>query len=337
MAGSEKSTVAVEYVEIDPSINFASIGGQDNAISEMKKFADSIRFSPIFLSWGAVPKNGILMTGAPGGGKSTTAKALANETCATFMEISVMEIASVYVDRPLENIRKIFRIAEEESTKNHVILYCDEIDALLPSRSKNTTQHEADQRRVNSILQWMDGGLIKRRNITMIGATNFLERMDPAALRPGRFDVIVTFEPFTPDSLLTVFKIHIHKRREVNTNLVIEAFDIQDLKPYLFDCNLSGADVEEIVKRSIDRKANMHKDAILSAVGDMPITHALLDEFLLKDDLKPGPVTKADLISEIVKYVDGENNSGKKKNPESFGFSISKPKLDTGVTAIAGI
>lgn len=330
---AEKTTIKVEYFPLDPSFTFESIGGQDKAINEMKRFSDSIRFGQIFMSWGAMPKNGILLTGTPGTGKSTTAKALANETGATFIELSVMEIASVYLDKPLENIRKTFKIAEQEAEVNHVILYCDEIDALLPSRNSGTMQHESDQRRVNSILQWMDGGFSKKRNITMIGATNFMDRLDPAALRPGRFDVVVTFEPFTPDSLLKVFEIHIRKRQEVMDNLIIEHFELEELKPFLTEASLSGADVEEIVKRSIEHKANQHKEAILSKVGYRSITDELIKELLLQHlELRPGPVTKTDLISEIKNFVNGENNSGKRKLSEPFGFSHKTKGLSLGIS-----
>lgn len=227
-------------------------------------------------------------------------KALANECGATFIEINYTEVASMYVDKPLENVRKILRLAEAESKKNHVVLFLDEIDSFLPARNSSAMSHETENRRVSAFLTWMDGGLEARKNITIIGATNRLDAIDPAAKRPGRFDIIVEFQELTPEARIDILKIHINKRLHSQNGIkLFEELDLDKLTNFFRLNLLSGAEIEEGVKRALETKASAHRDAIRKDFLNTDIPEEEIKISLSCQKYFPGSITTEELIESL--------------------------------------
>jgi len=162
--------------------------GQDQAVEELKELLHNIKEKEFCNVWGIRPVNGILLTGSPGTGKTMAARALTKELgCdAIMMELKYRDIASRWIDAPIEHLSQFFKIVELKARDKHVIVFIDEIDSMLPDRS-SLHLHESSVKRVDVFLEWLDGGLTSLKNVTVIGATNFINGVDRAALRPGRF------------------------------------------------------------------------------------------------------------------------------------------------------
>jgi len=141
-----------------------------------------IKHPKIFNRLGIDPPKGVLLHGPPGTGKTLIAKAVANESGASFYTINGPEIMSKFYGQSEENLRKIFEDAEKNAPS---IIFIDEIDAIAPKRSE--VHGEVERRVVSQMLTLMDG-LKGRGKLIVIGATNIPDSMDPALRRPGRFD-----------------------------------------------------------------------------------------------------------------------------------------------------
>lgn len=309
--------VKVSYVDIDESIHFDAVGGQEEAINALKEFANSINYHKIYEHWNVEPKGGILLVGDPGVGKTLSVKALANECGATMIQLTYSEMASMFVDKPIENFRKVQAIAEEEAKVNHVVLFIDEIDSFLPARNSGAQNHESENRRVSTFLAWMDGGLIKRENITVIGATNRLDAIDPAAKRPGRFDIIVNFKPFTPKTLCDVLRIHVEKRitSKLDNTPLFEELDYNRFEKFFEKNLLSGAEVEEAVKRALHDRAKIHRDKIMGAFVDPSDASAKEISISLRaPQFHPGKVNTDNLLFSLSTILDTHKRKGQ------FGF-----------------
>jgi SpoVK/Ycf46/Vps4 family AAA+-type ATPase len=156
------------------------IVGQPDAINELKEFRNSLMFQKVYSYWKIQPPKGILFEGPPGTGKTECVRALANELrdVCSFMEIRSIDIASRYMDAPIESLREYFKVAENLAKTKHVVVFIDEIDSMLSNRQEQL--HEVSIKRVNTFLEWMDGGFSSISGITIIGATNNLSGIDGA-------------------------------------------------------------------------------------------------------------------------------------------------------------
>jgi len=176
-----------EAVDIEskaiPTITYEDIGGLHDAIQKIREMVElPLRHPELFGRLGIDPPKGVLLYGPPGTGKTLLAKAVANESGASFHSISGPEIMSKYYGQSEENIRKIFEEAQKNAPS---IIFIDEIDAIAPKREEVTG--EVERRVVSQLLSLMDG-LKSRGKVIVIAATNRPNALDPALRRPGRFD-----------------------------------------------------------------------------------------------------------------------------------------------------
>ncbi|RME79614.1 MAG: AAA family ATPase [Methanobacteriota archaeon] len=166
-----------------PTVTYDDIGGLGDELQKIREMVElPLRHPELFQRLGIEPPKGVLLYGPPGTGKTLLAKAVANESDASFYYIGGPEIVSKFVGESEEKLRKIFQEAEEAAPS---IIFIDEIDAIAPKREAVTG--EVEKRVVSQLLTLMDG-LKSRGQVIVIGATNRPDHIDPALRRPGRFD-----------------------------------------------------------------------------------------------------------------------------------------------------
>ncbi len=186
-SGARKITAEHDHVTFD------DVAGQDSAVAEMKEIGDFLSDPDRFASLGAAVPKGILLYGPPGCGKTLLAKALAGEAGASFYSISGSDFVELYVGVGAARVRELFKEARENAP---ALIFIDELDSIGRARSVGDatagTQAEQEQA-LNQILAEMDG-FSTSEGIILIGATNRPDTLDPALLRPGRFDRTVGLE-----------------------------------------------------------------------------------------------------------------------------------------------
>ena len=189
LADASSDEIAVEGRTTDdesaaaPAVAYEDIGGLDEELDMVREMIElPMRHPELFGTLGIEPPKGVLLHGPPGTGKTLIAKAVANEIDAHFQTISGPEIMSKYYGESEEQLREVFEDAEENSP---AIVFIDELDAIAPKREE--AGGDVERRVVAQLLSLMDG-LEDRGRITVIGATNRVDAVDPALRRPGRFD-----------------------------------------------------------------------------------------------------------------------------------------------------
>jgi transitional endoplasmic reticulum ATPase len=166
-------------------VTYEDIGGLRKQVLRIREMIElPLRYPELFDRLGIEPPKGVLLYGPPGTGKTLIAKALANETSAYFTHIGGPEVMGKYYGESEERLRKIFEEAQEHAP---AILFIDEIDAVAPKREELGSQQQVEKRVVAQLLSLMDG-LKSRGQVSVIGATNAPQLIDPALRRPGRFD-----------------------------------------------------------------------------------------------------------------------------------------------------
>ncbi|HIP16502.1 MAG TPA: AAA family ATPase [Methanothermococcus okinawensis] len=186
-----------------PDITYEDIGGLKEEVKKIREMVElPMRYPELFDKLGIEPPKGVLLVGPPGTGKTLLAKAVANEAGANFYSINGPEIMSKYVGETEENLRRIFKEAEENAPS---IIFIDEIDAIAPKRDEATG--EVERRMVAQLLTLMDG-LESRGQVVVIAATNRPDALDPALRRPGRFDREITIGVPDKKGRLEILQIH---------------------------------------------------------------------------------------------------------------------------------
>jgi len=164
-------------------ITYEEIGGLKNELMRVREMIEfPLKRPELFRRLGIDPPRGVLLYGPPGTGKTLIAKAVANESGATFFLIQGPEIVSKYYGESEEHLRRKFEMAEEHAP---AIIFIDELDSIAPKREESSG--ELERRIVAQLLTLMDG-MIGRGQVIVIGATNRVDAIDPAPRRPGRFD-----------------------------------------------------------------------------------------------------------------------------------------------------
>ncbi len=184
----EVSPSALREVYIEtPDVGWDDIGGLDAAKASLIEAVEwPLRYGPLFDRLGATPPRGILLEGPPGTGKTLLAKVVARESEANFISVKGPELLSKWVGESEKGIREIFKKARAAAP---CIVFFDEIDTLVPERGGNFAS-EVSERIVGQLLAELDG-LEEMPGVMVLGATNRAELLDPALLRPGRFDLTI--------------------------------------------------------------------------------------------------------------------------------------------------
>jgi transitional endoplasmic reticulum ATPase len=204
MAPSALREVFVE----SPNVTWDQVGGLEGAKAELREAVEwPIKYEELFDHMKARPPKGVLLYGPPGTGKTLLAKAVATEAEANFISVKGPEFLSKWVGESERAVREIFRKARVAAP---CIIFFDEIDAVVPQRGSRNDAHVTENI-ISTILTEMDG-LIELSNVTVVAATNRPDIIDPALLRPGRFDRLVYVGPPNKAGRLEVLKIHTRGR-----------------------------------------------------------------------------------------------------------------------------
>ncbi len=199
----EPSAMREIMIEI-PNVPWEDIGGLEEIKGELKEAVEwPLKYPKLFEKAGIRPLNGILLFGPPGCGKTLLAKAVATESESNFIAVKGPEIFSKWVGESERSVREIFRKARQAAPS---IIYFDEIDAISSGRGGFQGSHIYDSI-VNQILVEMDG-VENRKGIVVVASTNRPDIVDPAFLRPGRFDRLLFVEAPDPEARLKILKVH---------------------------------------------------------------------------------------------------------------------------------
>uniref|UniRef100_A0A3Q3JX89 AAA+ ATPase domain-containing protein n=1 Tax=Monopterus albus TaxID=43700 RepID=A0A3Q3JX89_MONAL len=228
--------VTVMKVEKAPQETYADIGGLDNQIQEIKESVELPLTHPEYYEeMGIKPPKGVILYGAPGTGKTLLAKAVANQTSATFLRVVGSELIQKYLGDGPKLVRELFRVAEEHAPS---IVFIDEIDAIGTKRYDSNSGGEREiQRTMLELLNQLDG-FDSRGDVKVIMATNRIETLDPALIRPGRIDRKIEFPLPDEKTKRRIFQIHT-SRMTVSDDVTLD-----DL--ILAKDDLSGADIKAI-------------------------------------------------------------------------------------------
>ncbi|HON80842.1 MAG TPA: proteasome-activating nucleotidase [Methanoregulaceae archaeon] len=206
----DAAVYGMEVVET-PEESYDDIGGLDRQILEIREAVElPLKKPEVFDRIGIEPPKGVLLHGPPGTGKTLLAKAVAHETNAYFLRVVGSELVQKYIGEGARLVRELFDLAKKKSP---TIIFIDEIDAIGASRTEATTSGDREvQRTLMQLLAGMDG-FEQRGDVKIIGATNRIDILDRALLRPGRFDRIIEIPLPDVEGRLAILNVHTRKMR----------------------------------------------------------------------------------------------------------------------------
>src|SRR5512136_2730875 len=233
------SRIRVMELEVSPDTSYAQIGGLADVIKEVREAVEYPLTKPeIFERIGVEPPKGILLYGPPGTGKTLIAKAVAHEAHATFIRMSGSELVHKFIGEGAGLVRELFQLARERAP---AIVFIDEIDAVGSMRTNDGTSGSAEvQRTLMQLLAEMDG-FDNRGDVRIMAATNRADMLDPALLRPGRFDRLIEIPLPDEHSRLQILKIHSRKMNMGDVDLETIAAVTEDF---------TGAELEAICREA---------------------------------------------------------------------------------------
>ena len=204
-------------IEEAPPVSYLEIGGLHDQLREIRETVEDPLLNPeVFEKVGIEPPKGVLLTGLPGTGKTLCARAVAHETNATFIRVIGSELVQKFIGEGARLVREIFMMAKEKAP---AIIFIDELDAVGSHRLDIATSGDREvQRTLMQLLSELDG-FESRGRVAVLGATNRPDILDPALLRPGRFDRIIEFPLPDDESRKEIFKIH---TRGMNIETVVD-------------------------------------------------------------------------------------------------------------------
>ncbi|WP_251329778.1 proteasome-activating nucleotidase Pan1 [Haloplanus pelagicus] len=252
----------VMQVDHSPDVTYTDIGGLDQQMQEVRETVEMPLDRPeMFEDVGIDPPSGVLLHGPPGTGKTMLAKAVANQTDATFIKMAGSELVHKFIGEGAKLVRDLFEVARENEP---AVLFIDEIDAIASKRTDSKTSGDAEvQRTMMQLLSEMDG-FEERGEVRIIAATNRFDMLDPAILRPGRFDRLIEVPKPDDEGREIIFRIH---TRDMN---VADDVDFGELAEMADDA--SGADIKAVCTEAgmfaiRDDRTEIYMDDFVSAWG----------------------------------------------------------------------
>ncbi|KAH1003625.1 hypothetical protein HUJ04_003512 [Dendroctonus ponderosae] len=274
-----------------PKVQWSDIGGLNNVKEEIMKTINLPLRRPDLFKKSGLTRSGILLFGPPGTGKTLIAKAVATECSLCFLTVKGPELLNMYVGQSEQNIREVFERARQASP---CIIFFDELDSLAPNRGLSGDSGGVMDRVVSQLLSEMDG-LNNGAKVFIIGATNRPDLIDPALLRPGRFDKLLYVGPCTEEGSKVSVMQALTKKFKLASDV--------DPQEIVSSCpkNITGADLYGIcstawssaAKRLIDR---IERDALnAEEFTDQHVEVTAADFARAIEDVKPS-ISEVDLL-----------------------------------------
>ncbi|KAJ3514308.1 hypothetical protein NLJ89_g2453 [Agrocybe chaxingu] len=230
-----------------PHVRWKDVGGLESTIQELREMVlFPIRHADKFKQFGMSPSTGVLLYGPPGTGKTLLAKAMASECGLNFLSVKGPELLSMWFGESEANIRKLFDQARAAAP---CIVFFDELDSLAKPRGSRMGDSGASDRVLNQLLVEMDG-INARKNVFVIGATNRPDQIDPALLRPGRFDRLIHIALPDEAARFSILKAILRLRPGASLTGFLAETDLQWLARKT--PGFSGADLMGVCRRSLE-------------------------------------------------------------------------------------
>jgi cell division protease FtsH len=272
---------AKRFNESHPSVLFKDVAGVEEAKTELEEIVEFLKYPSRFISMGARTPKGVLLVGAPGTGKTLISRAVAGEANVAFYSISGSEFVEMFVGVGAARARDLFKEAKEHAP---CIIFIDEIDAVGRHRNiSGTGGNDEREQTLNQLLVELDG-FDKNTNIVVIAATNRPDVLDPALLRPGRFDRQVMLDKPDIRGRLAILEVHA-KGKPLANNVALLDLARQTV-------GFSGADLSNLLNEAALLAARRHQDEICKTE---------LEEAILR--VMAGPERKSRVISEAEKKI----------------------------------
>lgn len=253
-----------------PNVTWDDVGGLESLKEELKEAVEwPLKHKEAFEYVDVSPPKGVLLYGPPGTGKTLIAKALAKMTESNFISVKGPELLSKWVGESEKGVREVFRKARQAAP---CIIFFDEIDALVPRRGGGDSSHVTESV-VSQILTEIDG-LEELHGVLIIGATNRLDIVDSALLRPGRFDRIIEVPKPDAKSRRHIFEIHTKKKpldSDVKLDKLVELTD-----------GYTGAEISAVCSRAAIAALKRHINGQATSHKDIKITQQDLEDALKK-------------------------------------------------------
>ncbi|MDE1763087.1 MAG: CDC48 family AAA ATPase [Thaumarchaeota archaeon] len=271
-----------------PNITWEDVGGLESLKDELYEAVEwPLKHKDAFEHADVKPPKGILLYGPPGTGKTLIAKAVAHTTESNFISIKGPELLSKWVGESEKGVREVFRKARQASP---CIIFLDEVDALAPSRDSGSSDSHVTERIVSQLLTEIDG-LEELHNVLVIGATNRVDLIDNALLRPGRFDRIIGVP--LPDSKgrQNIFEIHTKKKPLTKGIDFVKLVELTD--------GFSGAEIEGVCDRAAISAIRRYVDNREKSVKSIKITQEDFENAIKKlrpEKIKPQQAIASPLI-----------------------------------------
>jgi cell division protease FtsH len=255
--GSFSKSPAKRYAASDKQVTFADVAGLEGVKEDLKEIVEFLKDPKKFQRLGGRVPKGVLLMGPPGTGKTLLARAVAGEAGVPFFSISGSEFIQMFVGVGASRVRDLFKTAKDASPS---ILFIDEIDAVGRHRGTGLGGgHDEREQTLNQILSEMDG-FSPSESVIVLAATNRPDVLDPALLRPGRFDRHVTVDRPNQKARLALFKVH--------TRNVPLAADVDLDRLASGTVGLTGADIRNLVNEAALWATRQNKDAVDSSDFD---------------------------------------------------------------------
>ena len=280
-AGTFARSKAKRFNESHPTVLFKDVAGVEEAKLELEEIVEFLKYPARFVSMGARTPKGVLLVGAPGTGKTLISRAVAGEANVAFFSISGSEFVEMFVGVGAARVRDLFKEAKEHAP---CIIFIDEIDAVGRHRNNSGTGgNDEREQTLNQLLVELDG-FDKNTNIVVIAATNRPDVLDPALLRPGRFDRQVMLDKPDIRGRLAILEVH------ASGKPLADNVDLMQLARQTV--GFSGADLSNLLNEAALLAARRHHDDIRKTE---------LEEAILR--VMAGPERKSRVISEAEKKI----------------------------------
>ncbi|HYU32482.1 MAG TPA: CDC48 family AAA ATPase [Thermoanaerobaculia bacterium] len=238
LAEVEPSAIREVFVEV-PDVEWEAVGGLAGIKRELKDAVEwPLKHAELLRHAGLRPTKGILLHGTPGTGKTLLAKAVASQSGVNFISVKGPALLSMYVGESEKGIREVFKKARQAAP---CILFFDEIDALAPVRSGESGDSGVSRRVISQLLTEMDG-IEELKNVLIVAATNRKDMLDPALLRPGRFDLLLELPLPDTAEREQIFRIHLQGKPAGDDVEIAELAERTE--------GFSGAEIEQVCHRA---------------------------------------------------------------------------------------